>query len=43
MEERLRRVLSTRVRIKARGRGGVLEIQFFSAEDLQRILDLLEK
>lgn len=43
MEERLRRVLSTRVRIRARGRGGVLEIQFFSAEDLQRILDLLEK
>jgi ParB family chromosome partitioning protein len=43
LEERLRRVLSTRVRIKARGRGGVLEIQFFSAEDLQRILDLLEK
>ncbi|MCX6600309.1 MAG: ParB/RepB/Spo0J family partition protein [bacterium] len=43
LEERLRRVLSTRVRIKARGRGGVLEIQFFSAADLQRILDLLEK
>jgi ParB family chromosome partitioning protein len=43
LEERLRRVLSTRVRINARGRGGVLEIQFFSAEDLQRILDLLEK
>lgn len=43
MEERLRRALATRVRIKPRGRGGVLEIQFFSAEDLERILELLEK
>jgi ParB family chromosome partitioning protein len=43
LEERLRRLLSARVRIKPRGRGGVLEIQFFSADDLQRILDLLEK
>jgi ParB family transcriptional regulator, chromosome partitioning protein len=43
MEERLRRALATRVRIKPRGRGGVLEIQFFSSEDLERILELLEK
>lgn len=43
IEDRMRRALATRVRIKPRGRGGVLEIQFFSSEDLERILDLLER
>jgi ParB family transcriptional regulator, chromosome partitioning protein len=43
IEERLRRLLSTRVKIKPRGRGGILEIQFFSAEDLERLLEFLEK
>jgi len=42
IEERLRRVLSTRVRVKPRGRGGVLEIQFFTPEDLERLLGFFE-
>jgi ParB family transcriptional regulator, chromosome partitioning protein len=42
IEERLRRALSTRVRIKPKGRGGILEIQFYTADDLERLLELLE-
>jgi ParB family chromosome partitioning protein len=41
--ERLRRALSMRVRIKPRGRGGVLEIQFFTSADLDRLVELLEQ
>lgn len=41
IEERLRRALATRVRIKPKGHGGVLEIQFFTPEDLERILEIL--
>jgi len=41
IEERLRRALATRIRIKPRGHGGVLEIQFFTPEDLERILEIL--
>ena len=43
LEDRLRRLLSTRVKIKAKGRGGVLEIQFHTNEDLERLLELLER
>lgn len=42
IEERLRRILSTRVNIKPRGRGGVLLIKFYSSEDLERILEFFE-
>lgn len=42
IEERLRRILSTRVAIKPRGRGGVLQIKFYSAEDLERILEFFD-
>ncbi|MDD5088242.1 MAG: ParB/RepB/Spo0J family partition protein [bacterium] len=42
IEERLRRALATRVRIKPKGHGGVLEIQFFTHEDLGRILEIIE-
>ncbi len=41
--ERLRRALATRVKIKPRGRGGVIEIQFFTNEDLERLLELFEQ
>jgi ParB family chromosome partitioning protein len=37
MEERLLRELGTRVKIITAGKGGRIEIQFFSAEDLGRI------
>jgi ParB family chromosome partitioning protein len=43
IEERLSRALSTRVRVRARSRGGVLEIRFFTSEDLERLLEILEK
>jgi hypothetical protein len=33
--------LGTKVRILARGRGGTLEISFFSDEDLRRLVELI--
>jgi ParB family chromosome partitioning protein len=42
IEDRLRRALSTRVKIKPKGRGGIVEIQFHTHEELQRLLELLE-
>ena len=42
IEDRLRRALSTRVKIKPKGRGGIVEIQFHTHEDLERLLELLE-
>ncbi len=43
IEEHLRRSLSTRVRIKPKGKGGTLEIQFYTADDLERLINLLER
>ncbi len=43
LEDRLRRALSTRVKIKPKGRGGILEIQFHTHEDLERLLELLDR
>jgi ParB family chromosome partitioning protein len=40
-EERLRIALGTRVRIKRRGKGGRLEVDFASEEELQRLFDSL--
>jgi ParB family chromosome partitioning protein len=40
-EERLRAALGTRVRIRRRGKGGALAIEFTSEAELQRIYDLL--
>ena len=42
LEERLRRALSTRVKIKPRGRGGSIEIQFYTSDDLNRLLEFFE-
>jgi ParB family chromosome partitioning protein len=41
IEERLQRVLGTAVHIVSRGRKGRLEIEFYSDEDLDRILEIL--
>ncbi|MDP2871275.1 MAG: ParB/RepB/Spo0J family partition protein [Bacillota bacterium] len=41
VEQRLRDVLGTEVRLRRRGRGGSLQIRFFSDDDLERLLDLL--
>jgi ParB family chromosome partitioning protein len=40
-EERLRLSLGTRVRIIRRGKGGKIEVDFASEEELQRLFDLL--
>jgi ParB family transcriptional regulator, chromosome partitioning protein len=41
LEERLREALGTKVRIVRRGNGGAVEIDFYSDEDLERLLELL--
>jgi len=41
LEEELKRALGTRVRIKAKGAGGRLEIEYYTAEELDRLLDIL--
>ncbi|TYO97659.1 ParB family chromosome partitioning protein [Geothermobacter ehrlichii] len=41
LEEELKRALGTQVRILPRGKGGKVEISYFSAEELERILALL--
>ncbi|HEY7678785.1 MAG TPA: ParB/RepB/Spo0J family partition protein [Candidatus Methylomirabilis sp.] len=41
LEDRLRGALGTKVRIARRGKGGTVEIEFYSEEDLDRLLELL--
>ncbi|MDZ7266657.1 MAG: ParB/RepB/Spo0J family partition protein [candidate division KSB1 bacterium] len=41
-EDMLRRKLGTQVRIEKKGKGGVIEIEFYSADDLERLLELLQ-
>jgi ParB family chromosome partitioning protein len=41
LEDQLRVALGTKVRIVRNGAGGTLEISFFSAEDLTRLLELI--
>lgn len=43
VEDTLRRILGTQVRIQKRGAGGAIEIEFYSAEDLERLLELLQR
>jgi ParB family chromosome partitioning protein len=40
-EEKLRLTLGTRARIVRRGKGGKIEIEFVSEDELQRIYELL--
>ena len=42
IENRLRSLLGTKVSVSPRGKGGIIEITFFSDEDLERVLELLE-
>ncbi|HEY3295904.1 MAG TPA: ParB/RepB/Spo0J family partition protein [bacterium] len=42
MEDRMRRTLSTRVKIKPKGRGGTIEIQFYTSDDLNRLLEFFD-
>ena len=41
LEDRLRGLLGTKVRITRRGKGGTVEIEFYSEEDLDRILETM--
>lgn len=41
-EERLRNLYGTQVRIKTGHRGGVIEIEFYSDEELERLLELMQ-
>jgi ParB family chromosome partitioning protein len=41
LEDRLRVALGTKVRIVRNGKGGALEISFFSDEDLTRLVELI--
>ncbi len=41
LEERLREHLATKVSIKPSGRGGAIEIQYYTTEDLERILEVM--
>ena len=38
-EEKLRRALGTKVRIVPKGKGGVIEVSFFSDEELERLME----
>lgn len=40
-EDLLRRKLGTQVRIEKKGKGGVIEVEFYSTDDLERLLELL--
>ena len=41
LREELRHILKTQVRLKMRGEKGVIEIEFYSLDDLERVLDLM--
>ena len=41
--EELQRLLGTKVRLHDRGGKGVLEVEYYSYEDLDRLRDLLRK
>lgn len=43
METRLREKLGTQVKVRTRKEGGSIEISFYSAEDLERLMDIMEK
>lgn len=42
IEEKLRHIFGTQVRIKQKGNKGRIEIEFYSAEDLDRILEVVK-
>jgi len=42
MQDRLRRRLSTRVRIRTRSQGGTIELDFYSDADIERLVQVIE-
>ncbi|MBK6766267.1 MAG: hypothetical protein IPG71_08095 [bacterium] len=43
VENTLSRQLSTRVKIKPKGRGGVIEITYYTLDDLNRLLEIVDR
>ena len=43
IEDKLRAVLGTQIHIQALARGGKIEIRYFSNEDLERIIELIQQ
>jgi len=43
IEEQLRMAFATKVRVRSSGKGGKIEIMYYSSDDLDRILDLVHK
>jgi ParB family chromosome partitioning protein len=43
LEDRLRSILGSRVIIRPAGQGGKIEITYFSKDDLERLMDLIEQ
>lgn len=41
VEKRLQHKLGTKVKIESKGKGGILKVDFYSQDDLQRLLDML--
>ncbi len=42
VRQRLQTALATAVRVKPRGSGGVIEVEYYDADDLARILEHIE-
>jgi ParB family chromosome partitioning protein len=43
VEENLREILGTKVRVRSKKEGGSIEVDFYSPEDLNRLIELFEK
>ncbi len=43
IEEKLRELLGTKVQVKSRREGGAIEVEFYSPEDLTRLVELFEQ
>jgi ParB family chromosome partitioning protein len=43
IEEKLRNIYGTQVRVKLGKRGGCVEIEFYSEEELERLLEIMQK
>jgi ParB family chromosome partitioning protein len=42
-EDKLRRIFGTQVRIHLKGKGGTIELEFYSENDLERLIELMQK
>ncbi|MDZ7344092.1 MAG: ParB/RepB/Spo0J family partition protein [candidate division KSB1 bacterium] len=42
-EDKMRRIFGTQVRIHLKGKGGTIELEFYSENDLERLLELMQR